>query len=464
VLGAGVCGLATAMVLARDGHDVTVLERDPEPVPDTLADAWERWERRGVAQFRQPHYLQPRGRALLEEDLPDVADALARAGGYRFDVLDVMPPTIADRAPRPGDERFVTLTGRRPVVEHVVASAAQDEPRVDVRRGVGVQTLVARRMNGTAHVEGVRTDTGDELRSDLVVDATGRRSPLGRWLADAGAQPLHEEAEDSGFIYYTRFFRTRDGGSRPEFRAPPLSVLESFSVLTLPADNDTWSVTLYIDAGDRALKALRHPDRWDAVLAACPRHAQWVDGEPFTGVAPMGGIMDRYRRLTRAGRAVATGVAPMADAWASTNPSAGRGITMGLMHARALRDVAREHLDDPPALAAALDERTERELTPWYRTTVAEDRARLRMLEASRSGVRPAPPDDAAAAARALLPVAAGRDPDLFRAYVETRACLATLDDVMARPGLADRVLEVTADGAPPLPGPGRAELLELLS
>jgi len=244
-----------------------------------------------------------------------------------------MPPTIADRAPRPGDERFVTLTGRRPVVEHVVAHAAQDEPRVDVRRGVGVQALVARRMNGTAHVEGVRTDTGDELRSDLVVDATGRRSPLGRWLADAGAPPLHEEAEDSGFIYYTRFFRARESGSRPEFRAAPLTVLEAFSVLTLPADNDTWSVTLYIDAGDRALKALRHPDRWDAVLAACPRHAQWADGEPITDVMAMRGIMDRYRRLAPAGQAVATGVAATADAWAATNPSAGRGITMGA-HAR----------------------------------------------------------------------------------------------------------------------------------
>jgi len=29
VLGAGLNGLATAMLLARDGHEVTILERDP---------------------------------------------------------------------------------------------------------------------------------------------------------------------------------------------------------------------------------------------------------------------------------------------------------------------------------------------------------------------------------------------------------------------------------------------------
>jgi 2-polyprenyl-6-methoxyphenol hydroxylase-like FAD-dependent oxidoreductase len=221
-----------------------------------------------------------------------VATALARAGGYRFDVLSVMPPSIADRAPRPGDERFVTLTARRSVLEQVVARAAGDEPGVDVRRGVGVQALITRAHNGTPHVAGVRTDGGEELRAELVVDAMGRRSMVGRWLADAGA-PLHEEAEDAGFTYYMRFFRVRDGGSRPEFRSAPLTALESFSVLTLPGDNDTWSVTLYIDPGDRAFKAMRHAERWEAVLAACPRHAHWRDGDPISDVLAMGGIVDR---------------------------------------------------------------------------------------------------------------------------------------------------------------------------
>ena len=54
IVGAGICGLGTAFLLARDGHDVTVLEKDDHDLPDSPLDAWEQWSRRGVAQFRQP--------------------------------------------------------------------------------------------------------------------------------------------------------------------------------------------------------------------------------------------------------------------------------------------------------------------------------------------------------------------------------------------------------------------------
>ena len=47
VLGGGVCGLAASLMLARDGHRVTVLERDPAPPPETPEHAWERWDRDG---------------------------------------------------------------------------------------------------------------------------------------------------------------------------------------------------------------------------------------------------------------------------------------------------------------------------------------------------------------------------------------------------------------------------------
>jgi 2-polyprenyl-6-methoxyphenol hydroxylase-like FAD-dependent oxidoreductase len=464
VLGAGVCGLAAAMLLARDGHQVTVLERDPDPVPEDREEAWERWARAGVAQFRQPHYLQPRARHVLDAELPDVRDALVAAGALPFDALATAPPSLPRLARAADDERFVTLTARRPTLEQVFARAAAAEPRLEIRRGVTASALATRTLGGVPHVTGVRTEPGEELRADLVVDATGRRSPLPRWLEQSGGAPAQEEAEPSGFVYYTRFFRSR-AGRRPEPRERLLTPIGSLSILTLPGDNDTWSVTLFGSTADRVLTSLRDADRWTAVVAACPLHAHWLDGEPITGVLPMAGVLDRYRRLVTADRPVVTGLALVADAWACTNPSLGRGIALGLLHAARLRDVARADLDDPLRLALAWDHVTETELTPWYRATVAVDRARLAQMESIREGREPAGPGDPAAVMGAALVRAAAHDVDIYRAFVEIAGCLTLPGALFKRPGFAERVMEVAGrhEVAPP-PGPTRDELLRLLA
>jgi 2-polyprenyl-6-methoxyphenol hydroxylase-like FAD-dependent oxidoreductase len=452
VLGAGVCGLAAGLMLRRDGHEVTVLERDPAPVPDSTEDAWEHWERAGVSQFRQGHYLQPLGREVLDEELPDVRDALLAAGAARFDPLRLMPPWIVDRRSRPGDERFATITARRPVIEHALARAAQEE--LDVRRGIEVERLVS---NGVPGIAGVRTAGGEDLAADLVVDAMGRRSRLPVWLADTGAPGTHEESEDFGFLYYTRYFR----GKRPMLLAPQLMAIGTISLLTLPGDGDTWSVTVLGAAGDRPLKRLRKADAWTAVVRACPLQAHWLEGEPITDVLGMGGIVDRYRRLATGSRPAATGVALLADACACTNPSLGRGMALGLRHAQLLRDTLRE--EEPGRFAAAWDAATEEELTPWYRATVQQDRVRLREIDALRRGFQPPRPADRQAAVRAALMPAAMCDPDVFRAMLAERCCLGS-PTALDEPELAERVLELARDveSAPPA-GPDRKELLALL-
>ncbi len=447
ILGGGVCGLAAGLLLARDDHQVTLLERDPAPVPDSPLAAWEGWERGGVPQFRQAHGLQPRGGRLLDEELPDVGAALVEAGAQRENALEHMPPTIADRAARPGDERFVSLHVRRPVLEQVVARAADAQPGLTVRRGTGVAAL----LTTAGRVTGVRTEAGAELSADLVVDAMGRGSRVARLLAEHGMAGGAEVLEPSRFVYYTRYFR----GPTPELRAPRLTAVGSFSIVTLAADNGVHSVTVFAAAGDRPLKRLRDPRAFSALVRACPRHAHWLDGEPITGVLPMGGVMDRLRDP-----APAPGLVSVADAWACTNPTLGRGLTLGLLHVALLRDVLREH---GRALADPWRERTRRELEPFYRACVASDRVRLAEMEAYRAGHEPEPPADPVAVLRAALFSAMRTDADAFRAGLDIIGCLAHDHEVLARPGLAERVLALHADTPAP-PPVARDELLRLVA
>ncbi len=463
VLGGGVIGLSTALILTRQGHEVTVLERDGAPVPNSPEQAWQQWNRRGVAQFRQPHFLHPGARLVLDALLPDVTEFVLRSHGARFNMLTLMPRPIQDRAPRPGDDRFVAVTGRRPVLECAVAAVA--ERCVDVRRGTEVTGLLTGFSAGPGipNVTGVRLTDGQEIPANLVIDAMGRRSRLPLWLAAIGARPPVDEAGESGFVYYTRFFRAAGGGI-PPYRAGFLTNFDCFSLLTLPGDAGTWSVTIFISSRDRALKQLRDPGRWAAVVAACPLHAHFLDGEPITGVLAMSGFVNRYRRLVVGGMPVASGIVSVGDAWSCTNPSLGRGITTGLMQAAGTAEVIREHCGDPLALARGHDEMSETRVRPWYENTLEFDRERKEQIDAS-IDARPCslPAEPAARARRALL---AGmmHDADLFRAFAEINGMLAPPQEVMGRPGLRERIMGFAAcePGSPP--GPSRDDVLRTLA
>jgi 2-polyprenyl-6-methoxyphenol hydroxylase-like FAD-dependent oxidoreductase len=467
VLGAGICGLGTALLLARDGREVTVIERDPDPLPDSPQAAWEMWTRKGVAQFRQPHNFMPGLREILERDLPDVQKALPRAGASRYDLSRPLPPTLPDQSPRPIDERLWTWTARRPVGEWVFATAALREPRLTMRRGEQVTSLVtgAPMTDGIPHVTRVRTAAGEEIRADLVVDATGRQSPASRWLSAISARPVYEEQADSGFTYYTRYFR---GAQLPVRKAGGLTPLGSMSLLTLPGDNDTWSVTIFTATGDQPLKQLRHDDKWTNVVRGCPLHAHWLDGEPITSVLPMSGIVDRYRCFVVDGVPVVTGFVAVADALACTNPSAGRGLTVGFKHAVALRDVLRSHPDDPAALVNAFNDATEATVWPWYRAQIAVDRMRFAEMEALREGRQPPQVTDELARAIRSLFMTIGADADLFRAAMEYVGTLTPAQEILERPEVAQRIRAVLEGmkGKPPLtmPGPNRQQLLDLLA
>ena len=167
-----------------------------------------------------------------------------------------------------------------------------------------------------------------------------------------------------------------------------LQPYDSVSILTLPADNGTWGVALVISAGDAALRPARHVEVWERVMKSYPLVAHWLDGEPISGVDVMAKIEDRHRRYWVDGAPVATGVVAVADSWACTNPSLGRGASMGLLHAVELRNLLRSApVDDAVGLQAAWNDVTDKVVEPFYRDTLAFDRHRLAEIEARSPGV-----------------------------------------------------------------------------
>lgn len=466
IAGAGVVGLGAALLLCGDGHDVTVLERDAGAPPAGAAEIWAAWPRKGVSQFRLPHFFLARYGRLLDSELPEVKKALAAAGAVCINPVLNAPEALRGPA-RDEDDRFECISGRRCVVEAAVASVAGRVPRLEIRRGAAVTGLVTgpSARGGVPHVAGVRLDTGEEITADLVVDMTGRRSPLPRWLTAIGARAPRDELDDCGFIYYGRHFRSADG------RIPPaqgglLTHLGTISALTLPADNGTWSVTLVTSARDKALRPLRDPAIWARAVRSLPLVAHWLDGQPIDDrVMVMAGIEDRHRNLMVDGTAVATGVVAVGDAWACTNPTVGRGVSIGMLQAVLLRDtIAGTGLDDPWEFACSFHHATAETVEPWYRDTLAGDRHRLAEIDALIGGGEYRPGDPGWEIGHALAN-AAVKDPDCLRAFVSVVMLLSRATDVAARPGLLGKITALGGEWRDePIPAPDRARLLSIVN
>jgi 2-polyprenyl-6-methoxyphenol hydroxylase-like FAD-dependent oxidoreductase len=466
VLGAGVVGLGGAMLLADDGHDVTVLERDSTDPATSPEEAWERWERKGVNQFRLPHLFLARYRAIVDSELPGVAASIDSFGGLRMNPLEEIPESI--RGPlRPEDADAELLTARRPVMEAAVGAAASATQRLEVRRGETVESLLTgpSTQPGTIHVTGVRTTGGAEVRADLVVDLMGRRSPMPRLLEEAGARAPHEELEDSGFMYYARHFRSTNG-TLPFAFGPALQHVGTITSLTLAGDNGTWGVVLVTSAKDKALLGLRDPVRWDAAVRSLPLVAHWLDGVPLDDkVTTMSKIEDRIRTYVPDGKPVATGVVAVGDAWACSNPSLGRGASFGMLHAQVLRDVVRDvGLEDHLEFAIAFQAATDAELLPWYSWTRDTDRHRLREIEAHLEGREYEPNDERYELAQALGS-AVTKDPDLLRLFLRSALVLDRLDAALDDPQTVDRIRALGGDWREePLNGPSRDEFVKLVT
>ncbi len=478
VVGGGVSGLGSALALARGGHRVTVIERDATAMPPS-ADAAFAWDRRGAPQVRHSHAFLARLTNILRSDYPEILAALLEQGASEIRFGDDLPPGITDFRPSPDDAELTMIACRRTTFEWVLRRHAQSVGGIALRTGLGVTGLVTSGTDGGAPVvTGVRLDDGDTVEADLTVVATGRRSALPEWLAAIGAGAVPEEVEDTGIVYFSRFFRLLEGTEPPPRRGPIGGDLGYVKYGVFMGDNRTFSITLATPVDDDVLRrTLSRTAAFDRCARSLVATAPWMDGraEPLGDqVYVMAGLLNRWREYVVDGSPLAIGVLPVGDAVVCTNPLYGRGCATGFWGAHLLATAVAHHGGDPQALAIAYDEALRAELLPWYRSAVLQDSDARRVAAAMLVGDDPdADTTDPRTFMRSvlrdgLLP-ALQVDAVVLRAFVRTFNLLTTPDAMMTDQAVFNRVLAVwqDRDNRPPPPSLGpkhRADLLELLA
>lgn len=454
VIGSGITGLAAARVLSDRGARVTLLERDAEPDAADPAAAFDSWRRKGAPQVRHSHAFLGRLRKLLRQKYPDILDGLLAAGAAELDMLSRPPLTLPPLTPEAGDADLVALGCRRTTFEWVVRHNVLTRPGVTLIAGAQMRRLIA---TGTPPlVCGVRYARGDEehtLAGDIVVDASGRHSKAPAWLEAIGAGAPPEELEQSGVVYYTRFYRFRPGAVEPPRSHHPAAADYNWVKYAIfPADGGTFSITFAIPLAFPRLKVLAHVPAFDVMTRSLPALAPWVDpavsepiGDPAHPVQAMGGLINRLRRFVVDGRPLARGFFVLGDAAYCTNPLYGRGCAQAFLHADLLGDALDTHPADLDAAAVALDGAARATIEPFYRASILADREAVRKAEGRRprrwtGRLRARYFDEGVA-------IATRCDPVVFRAFVRMFNMLETPEQAFGNPRVLWRSLRVMLRG-----------------
>jgi len=419
-----------SIALARRGHEVICIDRDPGGATP------EEWKRVGVMQFRLPHFFRPAVRNALRAEMPEVYDALVEAG------VGVTPMEGMQ-------DEMTGIASRRSTFEYVLRAAAEREPGVAIHVGHADRITVE---NGQA--TGVVVD-GRRLDADIVISAAGRASHLGDELREA---PI---GGPTGFAYASRMYSTKRGAEPLSSPVPIGAMADGYLSIVFPQDNGTHCTLVVRPADDKGLAELRHEAAYEAAAASIPNLAPWTDPgrfEPITDVLAGAGLNNLYTMQgPEPGVPPALGLYFVGDAVCLTNPAAGRGVSLGFDQARELLRLLDDGGLDHSERSSAFEQWCDERVRPWFEDHVYWDETLLRRF--------------------------AGRDLDLEAKIPSDVICSAAIEKLphlmaLAGPFMGMITLPASLDTAqeevrdllrtgwrPALsPGPTRDELVEAIS
>ena len=317
VVGAGIGGLATAVLLARAGATVTLLERAP-----------------AITAVGAGILLQPNGLAVLGGL---GLDGPLRAAGHRMDGATIRTAggrtVTAIGVPAYGEGLDHMLAVRRSLLHEVLLDAVRGEPRIGCLLGVAVTRADP---DGT-----LTTASGERIDADLVVGCDGVRSAV------RATGNFEARVRDTGYAYLRGLLPADRPVPDGEYWTPiglfggaPVDATTRYFYVSVAAPEVRAAVAA------RDLDALRRA--WAAVLPA--------SAVAFDGVAGFDDLLvnDVVRvdcARWHSGRRVLLG-----DAAHAMAPTAGQGANSALVDAAVLvAELAGRNL--PDALARYTDRR-----------------------------------------------------------------------------------------------------------
>jgi len=391
VAGAGIAGLGAALAFGDGTRRVTILDRDPAPPDASAEDAFYTWERKGATQLRHSHAFLGRLTALIRDRYPDLLDELLKEGTRLFGFTDgLVPPLAGQYVPAKGDEDLMLLFSRRTTLELVMRRYAARLPGVTFITNAGVRGPIARRENGMLIVEGLKVERDgvtQDMRADVVVDATGRNTAFPDWLRKEGLT-IREEESPCGILYYTRHYKLRDGQDEPPRDGTPGGGdLGYIKYGVFIADNRHFSVTLATPEIETEMRlAVVKPEIFDAACMALPGAERWMNPERAQAVSQvfaMGNLQNVWRHYLKNGEPQALGFFAIGDAAVRTNPLYGRGCSSGVVEAHILRE-ALDASADPTQRARLYDRDVRKTIRPYYDSMVTLDLQAIRRAEHER--------------------------------------------------------------------------------
>ncbi|GLZ36538.1 NAD(P)/FAD-dependent oxidoreductase [Actinokineospora sp. NBRC 105648] len=331
VVGARCAGSSAAMLLARRGYRVLLVDKVTQPT-DTVST----------------HYLQQYGLAKLEQwGLLDTLVATGVTPMTRMTVSyrDYLIDGFAD--PFEGIE--ATYAPRRTVLDPILLDAAK-AAGAEVREGYTVRELIVEdgRVVGVRGSRGAESPT--EERARVVIGADGSQSFVGKAV---GAE-IYQRIPAASFIYYTYFsglethFHSRIGVDQ-QVGVWPTS--DGLTLMAVMKPLDRWN-EFRTDVEANFLQIVKDivPDIAEQVADTGERQ------EKFTGIR----YPDNFYR-----RSHGPGWALVGDAGYHKDPITGQGISDALVYAELLADRVEQGLSGQRPLdealadyAAARDERT----------------------------------------------------------------------------------------------------------